>query len=264
MPAEIVEKLPEPTLLRPARWPEGCGALMTTRVGGVSRGVFATLNLRPQGDAPEDAVAVAENRRRFAATLSAAPVFLEQVHGTRVVRLEAGDGAHGLPPARADASITTASGLACTVLVADCLPVLFATRDAKAVGAAHAGWRGLAGGVLEATVEALREATQVGPGDIVAWLGACIGPDAFEVGDDVREAFDADETRHFRAAPAREGRRKWFADLPALAAGRLRRLGLVDIETSGLCTASDASRFFSYRREGLTGRQAAAAWIDAV
>jgi YfiH family protein len=264
MPAEIVEKLPEPALLRPTRWPEGCGALMTTRAGGASTGPFATLNLREQAGHPEDAVPVAENRRRFAATLAAAPVFLEQVHGTRVVRLEAGDAVHGMPPPRADASITTVPGLACTVLVADCLPVLFATRDARAVGAAHAGWRGLSGGVLEATVAALRGATQAAPGDIVAWLGACIGPDAFEVGDDVREAFDADETRHFRAAPSREGQRKWFADLPALAVGRLRRLGIVDIEASGACTVSDVSRFFSYRRDGLTGRLAAAAWIDAV
>jgi YfiH family protein len=264
MPAEIVEKLPEPALLRPSRWPEGCGALMTTRAGGVGTGPFATLNLRAQDGHPDDAVAVAENRRRFAATLAAAPVFLEQVHGTRVVRLEAADAAHGLPPPRADASISTVPGVACTVLVADCLPVLFATRDGRAVGAAHAGWRGLAGGVLEATVGALREAAHAAPEDIVAWLGACIGPGAFEVGDDVREAFEADETRHFRAAPPRDGRRKWLADLPALAMGRLRRLGLAEIEACGLCTVSDASRFFSFRRDALTGRLAAAVWIDAV
>jgi YfiH family protein len=264
MPGEIVAKLAEDVLLRPARWPAGGGALMTTRAGGISTGPFASLNLRAQPGHPEDVVAVAENRRRFAATLAAAPVFLEQVHGTRVVRLAADDAGHGLEPLRADASITTTPGIACTVQVADCLPVLFATRDGRGVGAAHAGWRGLAGGVLEATVAALREATRAAPGDIVAWLGACIGPDAFEVGEDVREAFDADETRHFRAAPARDGRRKWFADLPALARGRLLRLGLVDIEACGLCTASDTSRFFSYRREGLTGRLAAAAWIDAV
>jgi YfiH family protein len=264
MPGEIVEKLAEAVLLRPVRWPAGSGALMTTRAGGVSTGPFSSLNLRAQPGHPEDVVAVAENRRRFAATLAAAPVFLEQVHGTRVVRLEADDAGHGREPLRADASITTTPGVACTVQVADCLPVLFATRDARAVGAAHAGWRGLAGGVLEATVAALRDATQAAPGDIVAWLGACIGPGAFEVGEDVREAFDADETRHFRAAPPRDGRRKWFADLPALAHGRLQRLGLVDIEACGLCTASETSRFFSYRREGLTGRLAASAWIDAV
>jgi YfiH family protein len=164
----------------------------------------------------------------------------------------------------ADASISTAPGVACTVLVADCLPVLFATRDGRAVGAAHAGWRGLAGGVLEATVAALRGAIEAAPGDIVAWLGACIGPDRFEVGADVREAFDPDEARHFHAAPARDGRPKWMADLPALALGRLRRLGLDEVSGCGLCTASDASRFFSFRRDGLTGRLAAAAWIDAV
>jgi hypothetical protein len=150
------------------------------------------------------------------------------------------------------------------VLVADCLPVLFATRDGSAVGAAHAGWRGLAGGVLEATVDAIRAAVPVVAGDIVAWLGASIGPTKFEVGDDVREAFHDHEARHFTPAPARGGRRKWLADLPALAEGRLRRLGLADVSGCGLCTVSDASRFFSYRRDGLTGRLAAASWIDVV
>jgi YfiH family protein len=264
MPAEIVEKLPESALLRPEHWPAGCGALMTTRAGGMSTGPFESLNLKAQPGHDDDAVAVAENRRRFAATLAAAPVFLEQVHGTRVVRLEARDAVRGAPVHQADASVSTVPGLACTVLVADCLPVLFATRDGRAVGAAHAGWRGLAGGVLEATVAALCACVETAPGEIVAWLGACIGPGRFEVGADVREAFDPDEARHFRAAPARDGRPKWMADLPALAQGRLRRLGLDEISGCGLCTASDASRFFSFRRDGLSGRLAAAAWIDAV
>jgi len=264
MPGEIVDKLAEPVLLRPPQWPAGCGALMTTREGGASAGPFATLNLKSQPGHGDDEIAVAENRRRFAATLAATPVFLEQVHGTRVVRLESGDAAHDAPVLRADASITTQRGLACTVMVADCLPVLFATRDGRAVGAAHAGWRGLSAGVLEATVEALRETVPTAPGDIVAWLGACIGPDRFEVGADVRAAFDAGEARHFREAPVRDGQRKWLADLPALALGRLRRIGLTEVSGCGLCTVSDASRFFSYRRDGLTGRLAAAAWIDAV
>ena len=234
-------------------------AAFTLRQGGVSTAPYDSLNVGVHvGDDP---AAVAENRRRIRAQLQLPeePAWIEQVHGIEVLDLD-----QSAATGTADAVFTRRPGLVCAVQVADCLPVLFATRDGRGVGAAHAGWRGLAGGVLEATVAALREATRAAPGDIVAWLGACIGPDAFEVGEDVREAFDADETRHFRAAPARDGRRKWFADLPALAHGRLQRLGLVDIEACGLCTASDTSRFFSYRREGLTGRLAAAAWIDAV
>lgn len=267
MPGEFVDKLPEETLLRPAAWPAGCGALMTTRAGGVSRGVNATLNLKSRPDDVEDVIAVLQNRRRFSATLSAAPVWLEQVHGIDVVRLDRASTARGAACPRADASITTAPGVACTVLVADCLPVLFATRDGRGVGAAHAGWRGLSGGVLEATVRALCAAAGALPGDVVAWMGAGIGPRAFEVGDDVREAFAGDAARSFRFLPdasAREGRRKWLADLPALARGRLERAGVREIAGCDLCTASDPRRFFSYRRDGPSGRMAAAAWIDAL
>jgi len=179
-----------------------------------------------------------------------------------VVRLTPAHTGPDAPTERADASVTTVPGIACTVLTADCLPVLFATRDGRAVGAAHAGWRGLAAGVLEATVDAIRAATPVGAGDIVAWLGASIGPTAFEVGADVPAAFHDHEARHFAPAPARDGQSKWLADLPALAQGRLRRLGLVDVSGCGLCTVGDASRFFSFRRDRVTGRLAAAAWID--
>jgi len=262
MPLEIVDPLPLDAFFRPAAWPRGTGALMTTRRGGVSAPPFDSLNLKAQTADPLDQIAVAENRRRLAATLNAAPVFLDQVHGTRVVRLTA---AHAGPDAateRADASVTTVPGVACTVLVADCLPVLFATRDGRAVGAAHAGWRGLAGGVLEATVDAIRAAVPVAAGDIVAWLGASIGPTAFEVGADVLAAFHEGEARHFAPAPARDGVPKWLADLPALAEGRLRRLGLAEVGGCGQCTVSEPSRFFSYRRDRVTGRMAAAAWID--
>ncbi len=262
MPAEIIEPLARADVIWPERWPAGTGALMTTRAGGVSAAPFDSLNLKAQSDDPAELIAVAENRRRFAATLGAMPVFLEQVHGTRVVRLTPEHVGADRPTERADAAITTAPGIACTVMVADCLPVLFATRDGKAVGAAHAGWRGLAGGVLEATVDAIRAAAQVPAADIVAWLGASIGPTRFEVGVDVLEAFNDHEGRHFVPAPAQDGVLKWMADLPALAQGRLRRLGLVDVTGCGLCTVSDASRFFSYRRDRLTGRLAAAAWID--
>ena len=262
MPAEIVEPLPLEAFFRPPRWPAGCGALMTTRAGGVSAAPFDSLNLKAQTREPLDTIAVAENRRRFAATLGAVPVFLDQVHGTRVVRLDHDHTGPDAPVEQADASITTVPGIACTVMVADCLPVLLATRDGRAVGAAHAGWRGLAGGVLEATVDAMRAAVPVAAGDIVAWLGASIGPGQFEVGAEVAAAFHAHESRHFVPSSPRDGVPKWRADLPALAAGRLRRLGLVDIDGCGLCTFSDASRFFSYRRDGLTGRLAAATWID--
>ena len=265
LPVEIVEPVSRGELLWPAGWPAGTGAVMSTRQGGVSAPPFDTLNLRAQSDDPAELIAVAENRRRFAAALGGAvPVFLEQVHGTRVVTLAAGHLRGDHPPERADAAITTVPGIACTVLVADCLPVLFATRDGRAVGAAHAGWRGLAAGVLEQTVDALRAAARVPAGDIVAWLGACIGPAHFEVGADVPAAFREHEGRHFRSSAPRDGVPRWHADLRALAEGRLRRLGLTEVGGCGLCTVSDASRFFSYRRDGLTGRLAAAAWIDAV
>ncbi len=261
MPVEIVEPLPLDAFFRPEHWPSGTGALMTTRVGGVSLAPFDSLNLKAQTADPLDQIAVAENRRRFATTLGATPVFLDQVHGTRVVRLTAADASPDAAMERADASITIVPGIACTVMVADCLPVLFATRDGRAVGAAHAGWRGLAGGVLEATVDAIRAAAPVPAADIVAWLGASIGPQEFEVGADVLAAFHDAESRHFVPAPARDGVPKWRADLPALAEGRLRRLGLTDVSGCGQCTVSDGSRFFSYRRDRVTGRLAAAAWI---
>ena len=262
MPLEIVEPLVLDAFFRPANWPKGTGALMTTRLGGVSVAPCDSLNLKAQTSDPLDQIAVAENRRRVATTLGATPVFLDQVHGTRVVRLVAANVGPDAPTERADASLTTVPGVACTVLVADCLPVLFATRDGRAVAAAHAGWRGLAGGVLEATVDAIRVAVPVAAGDIVAWLGASIGPQKFEVGADVLAAFHGAESRHFAPAPAQDGVPKWLADLPALAEGRLRRLGLTEVTGCGQCTVSDASRFFSYRRDRVTGRMAAAAWID--
>jgi len=264
MPAEVVEPIPEDALLRPPRWPAGCGALMTTRVGGVGEPPFDTLNLRGPPFVADDPLAVAENRRRFVATMAATPVWLEQVHGTRVVRLAAAHAEPGAPAERADAAVTTERGIACTVLVADCLPVLFASRDARAVGAAHAGWRGLSGGVLEATVDALREASGLPAADFVAWIGAGIGPGHFEVGADVPAAFAAHEAVHFRPTAPRGGVPKWHADLRAIAAARLRGLGLSEVSAAGLCTADDASRFFSYRRDGLTGRLAAAAWITTL
>jgi YfiH family protein len=192
-------------------------------------------------------------------------VFLRQVHGTAVVNLD--EGVQDLPPA--DAAVCTRPGVACTVLVADCLPVLFTDRFGRGVAAAHAGWRGLAAGVLEATVRALCGATKTQPADLLAWMGPCIGPKAFEVGGEVLQAFGRDPSaaQHPAAAgdrfvytPRADGFPRWHADLPGLARDRLQALGLNTVTASGLCTFSDPSRFFSFRRDGLTGRLAASVW----
>ena len=242
--------------------PPEVGGLMSTRRGGVSRAPFDSLNLRPaglRGDAVDEPAAIHENQRRFAGWLEGAqPVYLDQVHGARVVRLTRADLAKGQAFAQADASVTTERGVACTVLVADCLPVLLAAPGGHAVGAAHAGWRGLASGVVEATLEALCEAAGCEPAEVSAWLGACIGPDAFEVGDDVCEAFGAGASAFFRpgAAPG-----KWWADLPGLARHRLQLAGVTQVGGGQWCTHSEPARFFSFRRDRVTGRHAAAIWI---
>ena len=242
------------------------GACMSTRQGGVSQAPFDSFNLRPsglRGDALDDPAAVLENHRRWAAAMAPArPVWLDQVHGTRVVRVGAADinGADG-PFHAADASVTTEPGVACTVLVADCLPVLMAAPDGRAVGAAHAGWRGLQGGVVEACLAQLCLAARCRPDEVAVWLGACIGPDAFEVGDEVRQAFidvHPADSAHWRPTGTPG---KWWADLPALARARLRRQGVQQVSGGHWCTHSDASRFFSFRRDRVTGRMAASVWI---
>ena len=250
---------------RPASWlvPQwtspAVGALMTTREGGTSDAPYASMDLgAAAGDAAER---VAANRARFAAACEATPVFLRQVHGRRVVRVGAADAGSLAATREADASVTTEPGIACTVLVADCLPVLLAAPGGRAVGAAHAGWRGLTAGVLEAAVAAVCDAAACAPGELEAWLGACIGPRRFEVGADVLEAFtggplpgDSPAFKLFRPG-------KWLADLPGLARARLRAAGVVRMEGGTWCTVEDASRFFSFRRDGVTGRMAAAIWI---
>lgn len=242
--------------------PEWCvdrrvGAAMSTREGGVSAVPFDTLNLgRAVGDAP---AAVIENRRRFTAALEGArPVWLSQVHGARVLRLTA-DTPDG---EAADASVATTPGVACTVSVADCLPVLFAAPEARGVAAAHAGWRGLAAGVLEATLAALCDAAACAPAEVGAWLGPCIGPRRFEVGADVLDAFGADAVHRFVPQAVGDGAApKWLADLPGLARDRLRAAGVTRISGGAWCTVEDASRFFSFRRDRVTGRMAAAVWL---
>ncbi|HSV69242.1 MAG TPA: peptidoglycan editing factor PgeF [Methylibium sp.] len=246
-----------PDWLRPVFSTPGVAALMSTRAGGCSTGPFESLNL---GDAVgDDPACVERNRERFAAALGAAPTYLRQVHGRRVVPLPVS----GTP--EADACVTTAPGVACVIQVADCLPVLLAAPDARGVAAAHAGWRGLAGGVVEATVAALGEAAACAPAELEAWLGPCIGPRAFEVGEDVLAGFGVGpQATHPRFVAGRPGH--WLADLAGLAHDRLTALGITRVTGGRWCTVEDASRFFSFRRDrprfGNCGRMAAAIWIE--
>lgn len=207
---------------------------------------------------------------------SVRPVHLRQVHGSAVLDLDACRVDPESPEpewraweqslASADAAVTTRPGVACTVRVADCLPVLLADSRGRGVAAAHAGWRGLAAGVLEATVSALCRATGGQPAELLAWLGPCIRAHAFEVGVDVLEAFGRNPSQcdaRFVWSPRADGSARWRADLPGLAQDRLRAAGLAAITDSGLCTFSDESRFFSFRRDGQTGRMAASVWLRA-
>lgn len=231
--------------------PPAVQVVTTTRRGGVSRGPWTSMNPADHvGDAPAD-VAANQARLRERLALPAEPVWLQQVHGVRVVDA----GRAGERP-EADAAWTAQPGVVCAVLTADCLPVVFADRAGRCVAAAHAGWRGLAAGVLEATVRSL----PVPPRDLLAWLGPAIGPAAFEVGGEVREAFLARDARTGSAfAPGVDGR--WFADLYLLARQRLAACGVGDIYGGGWCTFRDAGRFYSYRRDGITGRMATLAWL---
>lgn len=234
--------------------PSRVRAAFTLRAGGTSVGPYASLNVGAHvGDAP---AAVRGNRRLLEEwlLLPAEPVWLQQVHGVAVLDLDA----DSQPPvgASADAAVTRAPGRVCVIQVADCMPVLFAARDGSAVGAAHAGWRGLAGGVLEATVRKLG----VAPDQLLAWLGPAISQEHFEVGDDVRDAFVSHDPS---AAPAfvANPRGRWQCNLYALARRRLAALGVRDVSGGGWCTFADAARFFSYRRDGQCGRMAALIWM---
>ncbi|MEG0234463.1 MAG: purine nucleoside phosphorylase YfiH [Hafnia sp.] len=232
--------------------PNNVVAFNTTRKGGVSAQPYDALNLGTHvGD---DVTVVAENRRRLKDIIAAStePFWLEQVHGTRVLRLdENSDRADN----QADASYTNIAGQVCAVMTADCLPVLFCNRQGTEVAAAHAGWRGLCDGVLEQTLACFDSS----PEDILAWFGPAIGPTAFEVGGEVRAKFieqDADAEQAFTEHGA-----KYLADIYQLARLRLRRAGVQTISGGDLCTVIDKSRFFSYRREPVTGRMAALIWF---
>ncbi len=254
----IVPDWPAPSRVR---------AVFTTRTGGVSAAPYDALNL---GDHVGDALAdVQANRARLAAAITAQPVFLQQVHGRAVAHLDGPTPA----PLVADASLTTQLGIACTAMVADCLPVLFTDTQGTVVAAAHAGWRGLLGmdgqGVLEAVYKEIRALAQVGQAreaiKIIAWLGPCIGPDAFEVGPEVPAAFIAQQPEA-AALFVRHGPDKWRANLPGLARLRLQALGVQGIYgndgSAGWCTVGNPSRFFSYRRSGVCGRMAACIWLE--
>jgi YfiH family protein len=233
--------------------PRRVQAAFTLRARGASVGPYDSLNVGTHvGDSAE---AVRENRRLLQEwlLLPSEPVWLQQVHGAEVLDLDA----PGMPQApTADAAVTRTAGRVCVIQVADCMPVLFAARDGSAVGAAHAGWRGLAGGVLEATVRKLG----VAPDQLLAWLGPAISQEHFEVGDDVRDAFVSRDPAAALAFVA-NSRGRWQCDLYALARRRLAALGVRDVSGGGWCTFADAARFFSYRRDGQCGRMAALIWM---
>lgn len=229
--------------------PPGIRAASTLRRGGVSEDPYASLNLGAHvGDVPEW---VAENRRRLRERLNlpAEPVWLNQVHGNRTIRAEASE------DRSADAAYTEESGVVCAVMTADCLPILLASRDGACIAAVHAGWKGLAGGVVESAVAAM------GFADLLAWLGPAIGPEAFEVGGEVRAAFLENDTE-FAGAFRETAGGKWLADLYRLARITLTRLGVSDIHGGSWCTYGNAADFFSYRRDRVTGRMATLIWRE--
>jgi polyphenol oxidase len=235
--------------------PRGVSAACTTRLGGVSEAPWNSFNLATHvGD---DLAHVAANRARLRELLKlgAEPAWLTQVHGVAVADLDAAPSA--AMPATADAAVSSRAGAACVVMVADCLPVLFCSRDGQHIGAAHAGWRGLAAGVLERTVAAMG----VPANELIAWLGPAISQEQFEVGDEVREAFvNTDRAANSRFRMNARGR--WQADLVGLARLRLATLGLTSVSGGNWCTFTDRERFYSHRRDGKGGRLAALIWRE--
>ncbi len=232
--------------------PASVHALCTTRLGGVSRGVYASLNLA--GHVGDEVAHVERNRSilRTACRLPSEPRWLDQVHGCTVADADA-----TAARCRADAVVAHTPGQICAVMTADCLPVLLCEERGVHVAAVHAGWRGLAAGVIEAAVARM----DCAPGRLMAWMGPAIGPMAFEVGDEVRERFRAWRREADQAfVPSPGGR--WLADIYQLARQRLTALGVERVSGGECCTFSDAERFFSYRRDGVTGRMASLIWVD--
>jgi len=237
--------------------PANVRAMTTTRSGGVSKGSWKSMNVA--GHVGDDPAAVHQNRRRLRAAheLPGEPVWLEQVHGADVLTLTP-DLQHAAAPPRADGAWTDSKGVVCCVMTADCLPVLLCDTAGTRVGIAHAGWRGLAGGVIDATVAALRAAT--GPTQLIAWLGPAISHAAYEVGAEVRAACVAHDPATASAFEANEHGR-WQADLYAIARMQLARSGVAEVFGGGYCTKRDARRFFSHRREAPCGRMASLIWL---
>ncbi len=241
-PEWIVPEWPAPSHVR---------ALITTRAGGCSTGLYSSLNLGLRTGDHADAVTA--NRARLRAALPHEPKWLRQVHGSVVANADA----VATEAPAADASVARLPGTVCAVLIADCVPVLLTNRSGTVVAIAHAGWRGVAGGVIEHSVATIGEP----PGELLAYLGPGIGPRAFEVGSDVRDAFLANDPQDAAAfTPHVAG--KWLADLFLLIDRRLRRAGVHNLFGGGICTYSEPSRFFSYRRDQTTGRMAALIWRD--
>lgn len=235
--------------------PSKVQSLVTTRCGGVSKPPYDEFNLGLHvGDDP---IAVAVNRVWLRRYVPVEPFWLEQVHGIEVALAGVGGGV----PVRADASVSQESGVVCAILTADCLPVLFCNDAGTVVAAAHAGWRSLAAGVLEATLAAMA----VEPRRVMAWLGPAIGPGAFEVGKEVRAAFLMSDPDSYEAFVPYESEEKWLADIFALARSRLMRAGVRQehIYGGGVCTVSNSGRFYSYRRDTVTGRFASMVWLNA-
>lgn len=233
--------------------PPNVRAFITTRSGGVSTGAHASFNLGLRAD--DDPEHVVQNRARLQAHLPQPPKWLRQVHGTRVVNADALTDSPD-----ADASTARQPGTVCAIMIADCLPVLFTHRDGACVAAAHAGWRGLSGGVIANTVAALAQAGAA-PSDLLAYIGPGIGPTAFEVGPEVFDAFTANDSGAATAFSEHKPG-KWLADLFILARRALTRAGVTQVYGGGLCTYSDPARFYSYRRDKVTGRMAALIWRD--
>lgn len=228
--------------------PPGVKALQTTRAGGVSLPPYESFNLGDHvGDHP---AAVEQNRQQLSRFMPSEPVWLKQVHGSEVIRAETA----GCHP-QVDACVTERKNAVCVVMTADCLPVLFCDDAASVVGAAHAGWRGLAGGVLEATVAAMGRS----PSSLMAWLGPAIGPQAFEVGAEVRDVFLAHDP--LSAAAFKPHHEKFLANLYLLARQRLEALGITRIFGGTECTYNDSWRYYSYRRDGATGRMGSFIWL---
>jgi YfiH family protein len=231
--------------------PANVKALQTTRHGGISSAPYDTLNLGLHVN--DDPVRVSRNRQSLSPFMPSEPVWLEQVHGTVVANADAAD-----CRVVADACIARQRGSVCVVMTADCLPVLLCDEAGTVVGAAHAGWKGLAAGVIEATVKAM----EVAPQKIMAWLGPAIGPHAFEVGSDVRATFMAHDVTASEAFTVHGEPGKYHADIYQLARQRLQALGITRIHGGTLCTYQQKDKFFSYRRDGVTGRMGTFIWLS--